>query len=120
MPARRHLEFPINSDDSRSSATLRIPDLRANVHHREPLIRRLAMITNQQVRKLRQLDRQGLPKEVAALRVGMDAKTARKYRRLGKLPSEVTSMDRNWRTHPDLFAEVWPELEAKLQLNPGL
>ncbi len=78
------------------------------------------MITNQQVRKLRQLDRQGIAKEVAALRVGMDAKTARKYRCLGKLPSEVKPMDRDWRTHPDAFAEVWPELEAKLQLYPGL
>jgi hypothetical protein len=78
------------------------------------------MITNQQVRKLRLLDGQGIAKEVSAARVGMDAKTARKYRRLGKLPSEVRIMDRNWRTHPDLFAEVWPELEAKLQVNPQL
>jgi hypothetical protein len=78
------------------------------------------MITDQQVRRLRRLERQGIAKEVAAARVGMDAKTARKYRRLGKLPSEVISMDRNWRTHPDLFAEVWPELEEKLLLNPGL
>jgi len=30
------------------------------------------------------------------------------------------TMDRNWRTRPDLFVEVWPELEAKLQVNPGL
>src|SRR5271154_2297567 len=82
--------------------------------------RRFSMITNQQARKLHLLDRQGIAKEVVAARVGMDAKTARKYRRLGKLPSEVMIMDRNWRTHPDLFAEVWPELEAKLQLNPGL
>jgi hypothetical protein len=78
------------------------------------------MITNQQVRKLRLLDRQGIAKEVAAGRTGMDAKTARKYRRLGKLPSEVTSMDRNWRTRPDVFAAVWPDLEAKLELNPEL
>ena len=72
------------------------------------------MITDQQVRKLRRLDRQGLAKEVAAARIGMDAKTARKYRRLGKLPSEVMIMDRDWRTRPDAFAEFWPELEAKL------
>jgi hypothetical protein len=78
------------------------------------------MITDQQVRKLRQLDGQGMAKEVAALRVGMDAKSARKYRRLGQLPSEVTSMDRNWRTRPDVFAPVWPELEAKLQVHPQL
>src|SRR5438477_4618007 len=78
------------------------------------------MITNQQVRMLRRLDGQGIAKEVAAARVGMDAKSARKYRRLGKLPSEVTSMDRNWRTRPDIFLEVWPQLEAKLQLHPKL
>lgn len=78
------------------------------------------MITDQQVCWLRRLERQGIAKEVAAARVGMDAKTARKYRRLGQLPSEVISMDRNWRTHPDLFAEVWPELEERLQRHPGL
>jgi hypothetical protein len=78
------------------------------------------MITNQQVRKLRLLDRQGIAKEQAACRSGMDAKTARKYRRLGKLPSEVKRMDRDWRTRPDAFAAVWPELEAKLQVNSQL
>lgn len=78
------------------------------------------MITNQQVRKLRRLDAQGMGKESAAARAGMDSKTARKYRRLGKLPGELTAMDRNWRTHPDAFAEVWPELEALLDSNPGL
>jgi hypothetical protein len=78
------------------------------------------MITDQQVRKLRLLDEQGLAKEVAAARTGMDPKSARKYRRLGKLPSEVERMDRNWRTRPDVFAEVWPDLEAMLLVNPGL
>ena len=29
-------------------------------------------------------------------------------------------MDRDWRTHPDAFAAVWPELETLLQVNPGL
>lgn len=78
------------------------------------------MITDQQVRKLRRLDGSGVRKEVAAMRAGMDAKTARKYRRLGKLPSEGKPMDRDWRTRPDAFAEVWPELEVLLQVNPGL
>ena len=78
------------------------------------------MITDQQVRKLRRLDGKAIAKEVAAVQAGMDAKTARKYRRLGKLPSEVKRMDRDWRTRPDPFAEVWPELEEQLQVNPGL
>ena len=47
------------------------------------------MINDPQVRKLRRLDQQGIAKELAALKAGMDPKTARKYRRLGKLPSEV-------------------------------
>jgi hypothetical protein len=78
------------------------------------------MITDQQVRKLRRLDGNGVPKELAAAQAGMDGKTARKYRRLGKLPSEVKPMDRDWRTHPDAFAEVWAELEGLLGVNPRL
>ena len=78
------------------------------------------MITDQQVQKLRRLDGDGVPKEVAASRAGMDAKTARKYRRLGLFPSEVERMDRDWRTRPDAFAELWPELEQSLRAEPGL
>ena len=78
------------------------------------------MITDAQLRKLRRLDRHGAAKELAAAKAGMDPKTARKYRRLGKLPSEVKIMDRDWLTRPDPFAEVWPQLQEQLRLNPGL
>src|SRR3954447_18307341 len=78
------------------------------------------MITDPQVRKLRSLGRHGAAKELAALKAGMDPKTARKYRRLGKLPSEVKRMDRDWRTRTDPFAEVWEQIQQSLQLNPGL
>lgn len=78
------------------------------------------MITDQQARRLRRFDLQGLPKGQAAAKAGMDDKTARKYRRLGKLPSEVRRMDRSWRTRPDPFADVWPQLEEQLTLNSGL
>src|SRR3954454_6026430 len=78
------------------------------------------MVTDQQVRRLRRLDLRGLPRERAADKAGLDPKTARKYRRLGQLPSEVRRMDRDYRTRPDPFAEVWPQLEARLGLNPGL
>src|SRR5205085_9325180 len=76
-------------------------------------------ITDQQVRRLFRLDRQGRPKGQAAAKASMDEKTARKYRRLGKLPSEVR-MEHHWRTRKDPFAEVWPDLEEQLALNPGL
>jgi hypothetical protein len=78
------------------------------------------MVTDQQVRRLRRLDLRGWSKERVADKAGMDAKTARKYRRLGKLPSEVRRMERDYRTRNDPFAEVWPQLETQLQLNPGL
>jgi hypothetical protein len=78
------------------------------------------MVTDQQVRRLFRLDTQGLTRRTAADKAGLDPKTARKYRRLERLPSEVAVMDRHWRTRSDAFAEVWPELAERLQLNPGL
>jgi hypothetical protein len=78
------------------------------------------MVTDQQIRKLLHLDREGLPKELAAAKAGLDPKTARKYRRTGTLPRAVKRMDRDWRTRPDPFADVWPALEELLRSNPGL
>ena len=54
---------------------------------------------------------------LAAMRAGMDPKTARKYVRGGKLPSELVE-PRDWRTHEDAFLEHWPELEAMLAESP--
>ena len=44
----------------------------------------------------------------------MDAKTARKYRRMGHLPSELPVGSR-WRTRPAPFAKVWAESNAGLE-----
>jgi hypothetical protein len=49
----------------------------------------------------------------------MDPKTARKYLRSGKLPSEIP-VDRNWRTREDPFHDVWEPLRDQLAVNPGL
>ena len=76
-------------------------------------------VTDQHVRRLFRLDGLNRPKGQTAARAGMDEKTARKYRRLGKLPSEVR-MKHSWRTRPDPFVEVWPQLEEQLAVNPGL
>ncbi len=70
----------------------------------------------------------------AALRAGMDRKTARKYLKSGKLPSELKE-PRTWRTRPDPLEKDWdyirqlltddPDLEAKTlfehlcERNPG-
>lgn len=78
------------------------------------------MVSDLQIKKLLRLDAMGLPKSLAADKAGLDPKTARKYRRIQRLPSEVSVMDRHWRTRPDAFAEFWPEMAGKLELNPGL
>ena len=77
------------------------------------------MIKDAQVRKLRQLLGEGYPLYRAALKVGMDAKTARKYRHADRLPSESLT-PRTWRTREDPFQDVWPQLRDLLELNPGL
>jgi hypothetical protein len=77
------------------------------------------MVTDQQVRRLMAHLRQSVPLAVAAAKSGMDEKTARKYRRIGKLPSE-TRAPRTWRTRRDPFAEVWAEVETQLKAHPGL
>ena len=78
------------------------------------------MLSDLQIRRLFRLDAQGLPKNLAALKAGLDPKTAQKYRLLRRLPSEVSVMDRHWRTRPDAFADFWPEMVQRLELNPGL
>jgi hypothetical protein len=54
-----------------------------------------------------------------AAKTGMDVKTARKYLRSGRLPSQM-KVPRYWRTREDPFAEVWPEVEGLIQTTPDL
>lgn len=56
---------------------------------------------------------------LAAMRAGMDRKTARKYVRTGKLPSELRK-PHIWRTREDPFAEHWAVLVAMLEEAPEL
>ncbi len=75
------------------------------------------MVTDEQVKKLMKLKSSGKTLDQSAAQSGMDVKTARKYRRLGKLPSECRP-ERSWRTRDDPFAEVWPELVKILEDSP--
>lgn len=61
----------------------------------------------------------GLPLATAAAKAGMSEPTARRYRKLGKLPGAVR-LEHDWRTRSDPFAEVWPEVEALLEQDGGL
>lgn len=55
----------------------------------------------------------------AAMKAGMDRKTARRYVAAGKLPSEM-KQPRWWRTRPDPLAEDWPTVAAMLAETPEL
>jgi hypothetical protein len=61
----------------------------------------------------------GENQEIAASKAGMDAKTARKYRRLGHMPSELSLAVRG-RTRPDPFVDVWDQVKELFRANPGL
>jgi hypothetical protein len=60
------------------------------------------MVTDQQVRRLFKLVQTEKYFGTAAAKAGMDGKTARKYRRLGKLPSEIKKPP-TWQTRKDPF-----------------
>jgi hypothetical protein len=54
-----------------------------------------------------------------AMMADMDRKTARKYVRSGKPPSEMVA-PRTWCTREDPFAKDWEEIEERLTLTPEL
>src|SRR5690242_791584 len=78
-----------------------------------------AMKTDREVRRMREARAKGKTQEQAAAHAGMSVRTARKYERLGQLPSQVKPPRRH-RTRPDPFAEDWPWLTAQLARDPAL
>ena len=77
------------------------------------------MVTDQQVRKLMEFQKKQKTKVAAAAKAGMDEKTARKYIRLGKLPSQVKK-PHTWKNREDPFADIWDEAKGLLENNSGL
>jgi hypothetical protein len=57
--------------------------------------------------------------ERAAAKAGVCRQTAARYIEAGKLPSELKKAH-DWQTKPNPFAEVWPEIEARLKQEPGV
>jgi transposase len=76
------------------------------------------LVNDQQVRRLMKELNEGETLERAALKSGMSENTARRYRegasRKGARPG------RTYRTRPDPFEGVWPEVEKMLEAAPGL
>ncbi len=77
------------------------------------------MVTDLQVRRLGLLMKNEKTKATAAVKAGMDAKTARKYVKLGKLPREIKK-EHTWRTRQDPFKADWEQIRELLEANPGL
>ncbi len=76
-------------------------------------------VSNAQVRKLMEEQSKHGKVGLAAMKAGMDRKTASKYIKSGKYPSELPP-DRSWRTREDPFAEDWPDIVARLKDAPEL
>ena len=72
------------------------------------------MVSDAQVRLLRQKRMDGKTQEAAAAAAGMSLRTAREWD-TGPIPS-TTKPARDWRTRPDPFAAIWAlEIEPLLQ-----
>ena len=54
----------------------------------------------------------------AALKAGMSEKTAHKYLKIGKLPSEL-KQKRQYSTHQDHFQDHWVEIQTMMQTSGG-
>jgi len=76
------------------------------------------MVTDRQVKRLWRVQEK-LSLEAAAAKAGMDPKTARKYLRNRRLPSEMRQKH-TWRTRPDPFTDTWEEIRQLLIAEPGL
>jgi hypothetical protein len=77
------------------------------------------MVTDEQVRRLRKLSNTEKNQEIAAAKAGMDPTTARRYRGLERLLSELKK-GRPWRTRGDPFSEVWDAVQKQIEESPGL
>ena len=99
----RQLEFPATTNG--------IPRFfRADPDHE-------GMVKDQQVRRLVKLKKNEKTLTMAAAKAGLSRKTARKYLKSGKLPSQCQP-ERYWRTRSDPFESVWPEVEEILKRSP--
>lgn len=77
------------------------------------------MVTDQQVRKLMEFKKKEKTKTAAAAKAGMDEKTARKYIRSGKMPSQMKK-PHTWKNREDPFINIWEEAKELLKNNSGL
>lgn len=82
-------------------------------------LRRPMLITDRQYQRLmREYNESGVLGH-AAMKAGMDPKTARRYLRAGRGPQELKAKH-DWRTRADPVAAIWPQAERMLADAPEL
>lgn len=77
------------------------------------------MLTDQQFERLLSMKHKKQYFYQVADAAGVSAKTARKYLRLDRLPSQLKTA-RTGSTHEDAFSDVWPEAVSFLEANTGI
>lgn len=77
------------------------------------------MVSNRQVKGLFKSMSEGKNLSKSAQKADMCENTARRYLNLNKLPSDLKK-PRNYRTHEDVFSEIWSEITELLSNNPNL
>lgn len=77
------------------------------------------MVSDKQIRRLRQEMSKGKSQRQSTLRADINRKTARRYLKSGKLPSEMKT-EHTWRTRPDPFTRDWEWIRAQLAGEPRL
>ncbi len=77
------------------------------------------MVTDSQVIALWKEFKQVKVIKIAALKTGMNRKTASKYLKQQTLPSEIPKV-RNWRTRPDPLKKIWIKAEEFLSITPNI
>jgi hypothetical protein len=76
------------------------------------------MVSDQQVRRLLSLMEKETYFYQAVDKAGMSEKTARKYKQIEKLPSQVKGVH-NWRTRTDPFERDWADIVEMLMVHAG-
>ena len=77
------------------------------------------MVTDEQVRYLFKLLIDRKTQKVAALKTGMSERTARRYSKERKLPSQL-KRGHEWSTRENPFDEDWSKIKELLEVNSGL
>ncbi len=77
------------------------------------------MVSDGQVKELRRMIAQGKSLAASSRMAEMSEKTARDYRDDDRLPSN-RKQPRTYRTRTDPFADVWPEIQQRLEQEPRL